>query len=142
MPIYELLCIQTYGEILGREGLATSIIGVKGEWNGCYQLVPARQKALISQGLALAELKLGPSKDLKTAKTPSGSRGMSLEDRHYQSNQYYLSHNLAVVTRKPTPIQVVKMDCIVALPGLPGLLSWNLNVGTTWPPIWGRYLGF
>lgn len=53
--------------------------------------------------------KTGTKRDLKTAKKPTqyGSRGMSLEDRINQSNQYYLSHNLAVIHKKPTPIQEI-----------------------------------
>lgn len=39
-----------------------------------------------------------------------GSRGMSLEDRINQSNDYYLAQHLAVIHKKPTPIQVVKVD--------------------------------
>lgn len=39
-----------------------------------------------------------------------GSRGMSLEEQINQSNIYYLNKNLAVIHKKPTPIQVVKVD--------------------------------
>lgn len=39
-----------------------------------------------------------------------GSRGMTLEDKINKSNQYYLNHNIAVIHKKPTPIQVVKVD--------------------------------
>lgn len=39
-----------------------------------------------------------------------GSRGMSLEDRINQSNDYYKTHRIAVIHKKPTPIQVVKVD--------------------------------
>lgn len=39
-----------------------------------------------------------------------GSRGMSLEDKLNQSNEYYRQHQLAVIHKKPTPIQVVKVD--------------------------------
>ncbi|GAB5052306.1 Holliday junction resolvase RecU [Pediococcus ethanolidurans] len=39
-----------------------------------------------------------------------GKRGMSLEDELNESNQYYLSHGIAVVHKKPTPIQIVKVD--------------------------------
>ncbi|AXY25833.1 Holliday junction resolvase RecU [Suicoccus acidiformans] len=39
-----------------------------------------------------------------------GSRGMTLEEQINRSNQYYLSHNLAVIHKKPTPIQVVKVN--------------------------------
>ena len=39
-----------------------------------------------------------------------GSRGMSLEERLNQSNAYYLQQQRAVIHKKPTPIQVVKVD--------------------------------
>ncbi|WP_124057421.1 Holliday junction resolvase RecU [Vaginisenegalia massiliensis] len=39
-----------------------------------------------------------------------GSRGMSLEERLNQSNDYYRLHHVAVIHKKPTPIQVVKVD--------------------------------
>lgn len=37
-------------------------------------------------------------------------RGMSLEEDISQSNQYYLLHDIAVIYKKPTPIQIVKVD--------------------------------
>lgn len=42
--------------------------------------------------------------------TNYGSRGMSLEARLNKSNQYYLTHQMAVIHKKPTPIQVVKVN--------------------------------
>src|SRR5574344_887765 len=45
-----------------------------------------------------------------THNTIYGSRGMSLEDKINQSNEYYLTHHLAVIHKKPTPVQVVKVD--------------------------------
>ncbi|WP_353990364.1 Holliday junction resolvase RecU [Pediococcus argentinicus] len=38
-----------------------------------------------------------------------GKRGMTLEDEINNSNQYYLSHDIAVIHKKPTPIQIVKV---------------------------------
>ena len=37
-------------------------------------------------------------------------RGMSLEEDISLSNQYYLSHDIAVIYKNPTPIQIVKVD--------------------------------
>lgn len=37
-------------------------------------------------------------------------RGMSLEEDISLSNEYYLSHDLAVIYKKPTPVQIVKVD--------------------------------
>ncbi len=39
-----------------------------------------------------------------------GKRGMSLEEELNESNAYYLSHGIAVIHKKPTPIQIVKVD--------------------------------
>lgn len=39
-----------------------------------------------------------------------GSRGMSLEDKINQTNDYYRINRLAIIHKKPTPIQVVKVD--------------------------------
>ncbi|AMV62134.1 RecU Holliday junction resolvase [Pediococcus damnosus] len=49
-------------------------------------------------------------KHIKKSPTQFGKRGMSLEDELNESNQYYLSHGKAVVHKKPTPIQIVKVD--------------------------------
>lgn len=39
-----------------------------------------------------------------------GDRGMTLEQEINDSNQYYLMKDLAVIHKKPTPIQIVKVD--------------------------------
>lgn len=36
--------------------------------------------------------------------------GMDLEDTINQTNEYYLNNNIAVIHKKPTPIQIVKVD--------------------------------
>lgn len=46
----------------------------------------------------------------KTIPTEFGKRGMNFEEEINQSNVYYLNHNLAVIHKKPTPIQIVKVD--------------------------------
>lgn len=38
------------------------------------------------------------------------NRGKTLEDELNDTNDYYLSHQLAVVHKKPIPIQIVKVD--------------------------------
>lgn len=45
-----------------------------------------------------------------TSKHYTAHRGMSLEEDISLSNAYYLSHDLAVIYKKPTPIQIVKVD--------------------------------
>lgn len=55
-----------------------------------------------------------PFKQKKQVKKPKkiefGNRGMDFETAINQSNSYYLTHNIAVIHKKPTPIQIVKVD--------------------------------
>lgn len=39
-----------------------------------------------------------------------GKRGMDFEEEINQSNLYYLTHDIAVIHKKPTPVQIVKVD--------------------------------
>lgn len=39
-----------------------------------------------------------------------GNRGMSLENELNLSNQYYIANNIAIIHKKPTPVQIVKVD--------------------------------
>lgn len=39
-----------------------------------------------------------------------GNRGMSLEEDINITNEYYLSKGIAVIHKKPTPLQIVKVD--------------------------------
>lgn len=43
-------------------------------------------------------------------KQDTSRRGYSLEQALNQSNIYYLHHDIAVIHKKPTPIQIVKVD--------------------------------
>lgn len=45
----------------------------------------------------------------KTAENHS-NRGMSFENMINETNEYYLSHNIAIIHKKPIPIQIVKVD--------------------------------
>ena len=36
--------------------------------------------------------------------------GMDLEDALNQTNEYYLANNIAIIHKKPTPVQIVKVD--------------------------------
>ena len=47
-------------------------------------------------------------KQLKTVKF--GKRGMNFEAEINATNAYYLMHGLAVIHKKPTPVQMVKVD--------------------------------
>ncbi len=44
------------------------------------------------------------------SKVNTAYRGMNLEEDINLSNKYYLSTNMAVIYKKPTPIQIVKVD--------------------------------
>lgn len=46
----------------------------------------------------------------KKATTNFANRGMSFESAINDTNNYYLSRNVAVIHKKPTPIQIVKVD--------------------------------
>lgn len=43
-------------------------------------------------------------------KVAPGNRGMSFEADINETNQYYIDHALCLVTKRPTPINVVKVD--------------------------------
>ena len=51
----------------------------------------------------------GIKKEFKSFKTYD-NRGMDLEDDLNNSNEYYLINNIAVIYKKPTPIQINKVD--------------------------------
>lgn len=38
------------------------------------------------------------------------NRGMNLENELNESNNYYKAHNIALIYKKPTPVQIVKVD--------------------------------
>lgn len=46
----------------------------------------------------------------KRAKVGHSNRGMSFESMINDSNDYYLSNNIAIIHKKPIPIQIVKVD--------------------------------
>ncbi len=46
----------------------------------------------------------------KKPQTNYGKRGMSLEEDLNETNAYYLAHERAVIHKKPTPVQIVKVD--------------------------------
>ena len=54
------------------------------------------------------------SKEKKQVKrnphTDFGNRGMRFEEAINESNEYYLAHQMAVIHKKPTPVQIVKVD--------------------------------
>ena len=53
---------------------------------------------------------LAKKKQPKTQKTSFANRGMRFEEAINDSNLYYLSHERAVIHKKPTPIQIVNVD--------------------------------
>ncbi|MDD3924701.1 MAG: Holliday junction resolvase RecU [Erysipelotrichaceae bacterium] len=55
---------------------------------------------------------LGVSNNTKSIRTQHGKRGMCLEDDLNVTNKYYLDTSKAVIHKKPTPIQIVKVDYV------------------------------
>jgi len=59
-------------------------------------------------------IKDASSKEKKQVKrnphTDFGNRGMRFEEAINESNEYYLAHQMAVIHKKPTPVQIVKVD--------------------------------
>ena len=49
-------------------------------------------------------------KKTRAQNTIYGNRGMSLEDEINESNKYYLEHEIAVIHKKPIPIQIVDVS--------------------------------
>ena len=44
------------------------------------------------------------------SKTSTSNRGMSLEEDINKTNKHYLTNDVAVIYKKPTPIQIVSVD--------------------------------
>ncbi|GKQ42687.1 Holliday junction resolvase RecU [Companilactobacillus sp. RD055328] len=53
---------------------------------------------------------LNYSSNSKRQKTIFGDRGMTLEEELNRSNEYYRAHEIAVIYKKPVPLQIVKVD--------------------------------
>lgn len=51
-----------------------------------------------------------PSKSLTQEKVNYSNRGMTLEEDINKSNQYYIENNIAIIHKKPTPVQIVNVD--------------------------------
>lgn len=58
----------------------------------------------------IAEKVLPVSKNKRKSNGSYGNRGMTLEDDLNDTNLYYLSRGIAVIHKKPTPIQIVQVD--------------------------------
>lgn len=54
--------------------------------------------------------KINSSYSLSEKKVNFANRGMSFETRINEANHYYLNHGIAVIHKKPTPVQIVKVD--------------------------------
>jgi len=50
------------------------------------------------------------NKEYVRPKVSAANRGMSLEDDINTTNRYYLTNDIAVIHKKPTPITIVKVD--------------------------------
>lgn len=56
------------------------------------------------------DAKARPKKQLVSSHTRFDNRGMSLEEEINESNQYYRARDIAVIYKKPIPLQIVKVD--------------------------------
>ena len=63
-----------------------------------------------SNGLTYKKDKIKVSSNKVAFSFSSANRGMNLEEDIIQSNDYYLRNNLALIYKRPTPIQIVKVD--------------------------------
>ncbi|WP_332630183.1 Holliday junction resolvase RecU [Halalkalibacter flavus] len=51
-----------------------------------------------------------PTKKVQKKELTYSNRGMTLEDDLNETNQYYLEKSIAVIHKKPTPVQIVQVD--------------------------------
>jgi recombination protein U len=49
-------------------------------------------------------------KPFRRAEPSYGNRGMTLEEDLNATNEYYRAHGIAVIHKKPTPVQIVRVD--------------------------------
>lgn len=56
------------------------------------------------------QTQVGSLKSKYSSKIKYGGRGMSLEKDIEQANQFYLKSHIAVIHKKPTPVQIVHVD--------------------------------
>ncbi|HEL2221535.1 Holliday junction resolvase RecU [Streptococcus suis] len=54
--------------------------------------------------------KINRTSPISSQRVNFANRGMSFEAAINNSNQYYLAHGIAVIHKKPTPVQIVKVD--------------------------------
>lgn len=55
-------------------------------------------------------IKKEKTKSVKPRSFSSGNRGMNLEDDINSANEYYKEKDIALISKRPTPINVVKVD--------------------------------
>lgn len=63
-----------------------------------------------SNGLTYKKSNIKVSGNKVAYSLSSANRGMNLEEDIIQSNEYYLRHKMALIYKRPTPIQVVKVE--------------------------------
>lgn len=63
-----------------------------------------------SNGLTYKKSNLKVSGNKVAFSLSSANRGMNLEEDIIQSNEYYLRHKMALIYKRPTPVQVVKVE--------------------------------
>ena len=63
-----------------------------------------------SNGLTYKKSNIKVSGNKVAFSLSSANRGMNLEEDIIHSNEYYLRHKMALIYKRPTPIQVVKVE--------------------------------
>ena len=69
-----------------------------------------RREQLTDLSVEKSPTKKPLSKSNRKTSVDFGKRGMNFEAEINATNEYYLAHGLAVIHKKPTPIQIVKVD--------------------------------
>ncbi|AYC29420.1 Holliday junction resolvase RecU [Paenisporosarcina cavernae] len=84
-----------------------------------------------------------PNDSKPNRKIDFGNRGKTLEDELNETNEFYLSRNLAVIHKKPVPIQVVKVDYPSRSSAVIREAYYRTASTTDYNGVWmGRYIDF
>ncbi|KFL43785.1 Holliday junction resolvase [Lysinibacillus sp. BF-4] len=76
-------------------------------------------------------------------KVSYGNRGQSLEDDLNETNLYYAAHDIAVIHKKPVPVQIVKVDYPMRSAAVIREAYFRTPSTTDYNGIWqGKYIDF
>jgi len=84
-----------------------------------------------------------PNKNKSKKEITYSNRGMTLEDDLNTTNAYYLANNIAVIHKKPTPIQIVHVDYQSRSTAVIKEAYFRQASTTDYNGVWGgRYIDF